>query len=108
MREHTADTLQARCDRLQQDTSFEEWRQLSQDVLAALVAHQAQVIALQRQALDIQLTDSGDRQGLRARAEATFAVVQRLHQLRRKVHALLAQKRLLAANDRVLSLLHVA
>ena len=108
MRDQTVDTLQSRYDRLQQDTSFDEWRQLSTDVLSALVEQQGLVIALQRRALESQRQNSEDRLGLRTRAEAAFAVVQRLHQLRRKVHSLLAQKRQLAANDRGFALARVA
>jgi hypothetical protein len=108
MREHTVETLQGRYDRLQRDTSFEEWRQLSHDVLAALVEQQGLVITLQRQTLEGQRHNADDRSGLRARAEAAFAVVQRLHQLRRKVHSLLQQKRILAANDRIFALSRVA
>lgn len=97
MRDHTLETLQARYEQLQQAPSFEEWRVLSQDVLTALVAQQGLVIALQRRALDGQRSQREDRFTVRARAQAAFADVQLLHQLRRRVHGLMAQKRSLAA-----------
>lgn len=93
MSEHTVETLLARYDRLQHDTCFNEWSQLSQDVLATLVEKQGLVIALQRRALESQRTGGEERSALRMRAETAFAIVQRLHQVRRKVHGLLAGKR---------------
>lgn len=99
MRPEVIDALHLRFDRLATDTSFEECRQLSQDVLTALVDHQGLVIALQRRALDSQRTPLKDRSDLRQRAETAFATVQSLHNLRRKIHALMAEKRTLAALD---------
>jgi len=99
MREEIVDALQARYDQLQGDTGFEEWRQLSHDILTALVDRQGLVIALQRRAVD-QRTHRDERNTLRMRAEAAFFVVQCLHQLRRKVHALLAERRATIAIDR--------
>lgn len=97
MRENTVDMLLARYEALQHEASFEAWRQLSQDVLTALVDQQGLVIALQRKALENQrfrlVHDREERAALRMRAASAFAVVQRLHQLRRKVHALLGEMR---------------
>lgn len=97
MGEHDVKTLTARYEVLQQDVSFDAWRQLSQDVLAALVDQQGLVIALQRKALDSQreqqVHDREERATLRVRATAAFAVVLQLHQLRRRVHALLGEMR---------------
>lgn len=104
MAAHTIDALAARYDRLLSDKGFDEWRQLSQDVLTALVEHQGLVIALQRRALESQRSEQADREALRVRAEAAFAMVQALHQIRRKVHALVAERR----NARVLSFARVA
>lgn len=100
MREHTVESLQSRYDDLEQETAFEGWRQLSHDVLSTLVEQQGLVIALQRNALTTQRGPSlEDRAKLRARAEAAFLLVQRLHLLRRKLHILLAEKRNEAAQD---------
>jgi len=104
MRESSIEALEYRYGQLKRDTSFEEWRALSQDVLAALVEHQGLVIALQRRALENQRSRAEDRGDLRMRAEAAFAGVQRLHQLRRRVHGLLAERRSFAANDRTFAL----
>lgn len=92
MGEHTVETLLARYDLLQEDVRFDQWRSLCQDVLHTLVQQQGLVISLQRRTLD---TSRGEeRSALRGRADAAFSVVQRLHQLRRKLHALLNGKRL--------------
>lgn len=93
MREHTVESLQARYDGLRTETSFEGWRQLSKDVLTALVEQQGLVIALQRRALAIHRGKREEHQLLRNRAQAAFDVVQRLHQLRRRIHALVAESR---------------
>jgi hypothetical protein len=92
MRDHDVEALLVRYQDLQANSSFEDWRRLSQDVLAALVQQQGLVIALQRRALDSHRYPSEERSSLRARAEAAFALVQQLHQLRRKVHALLSMR----------------
>ncbi len=93
MREHTVETLLARYDRLQEDVRFDEWRSLCHDVLTTLVEQQGLVISLQRRTLESQPIQGAERSALRVRADAAFTVVQRLHQLRRKVHALLTDKR---------------
>jgi hypothetical protein len=98
MRDHEVEALVVRYEALQQDSSFDAWRQLSQDVLTALVQQQGLVIALQRRALEGHRYRREDRTAIRARADAAFVLVQRLHQLRRKVHALLADMRG-ASND---------
>ena len=92
MRDHDVEALWVRYESLQKDSTFEQWRQLSQDVLSALVQQQGLVIALQRRALDSQPYRSDERVSRRARALAAFVLVQQLHQLRRKVHALLATR----------------
>lgn len=97
MREHDVKTLTARYEGIVLEPSFDAWRQLSQDVLAALVDQQGLVIALQRKALEsqryLQTRDREQREALRGRATAAFGVVLQLHQLRRKVHALLGEMR---------------
>jgi hypothetical protein len=98
MGEHSLETLQTRYDDLRTETSFEGWRQLSKDVLTALVEQQGLVIALQRRALAVHRGKSEEQQALRARAQDAFEVVQRLHQLRRRIHALIADYRQ-AASD---------
>ncbi len=101
MRDHDVEALLVRYEGLQKDSTFEQWRQLSQDVLAALVDQQGLVIALQRRALDSHRYRSDERTTLRTRAEAAFRLVQQLHQLRRKVHALLGSTRTGATSDYV-------
>ena len=93
MREHTLETLQERYDVLRTETSFDGWRQLSKDVLTALVEQQGLVIGLQRRALAVHRGSPHEHLELRARAQAAFDLVQRLHQLRRRIHALLVEMR---------------
>lgn len=83
----------ARFESMTRDSSLEEWRQLSHDLLARLVRKQGHVIALQRRAIATTLAGGKHGPDLRAAAELAFAEVQELNLLRRRVHTILAEKR---------------
>lgn len=103
-----SEVLFARYDALTRESPLEDWRQLSHDLLDELVTRQGRVIQLQRRAFECVLRGERTASLFRTTASAAFAEVQRLNLLRRKVQAMLAQKRALATHQFVVQGLDVA